>query len=267
MPGDLDKTKEWLDQQQNPDALVEQLLEALSLRGVPEDKREEIRSMITQCLEKYPELSPELINFKDHMKWLSNTDGMISLYASLKGIWLINEKETESWTIINIDWLGYEIYKVDPCRLDNADFIRKPPFHKKWLRVDVKERRNKTNFMQDETFEISRKDLEILSWKLWQWWKVPTEADFKSMLGMLGTLWKTHSGSIKYPANIDDTWDKYNECGALFMLISKIYWIILLQNGVYKAFDKYRWFRDWQLDGNWDKLNLTGQVVLLRRKN
>lgn len=269
MPGDLDTRKEVLSTEQDTDLLVDQLLQILADRWVPESEREKIRLMITQCLETHPELNDELSKFcklfKDNMKWLSNVDGMINLYKSLKEKWLIDEKETESWTIINIDWLNYEIYKLDPLKLDDADFIKKNIFNKKWSRIDVQERTNKTNFMQDETLEINRKDLEKLSWRLWQWWKVPTDADFKFILE---TLWRKYSEVIKYPVNIDDTkWDKYSECGAFFMLISKIYWIILLQDGVYKAFDNYRWFRDGQHDWLWRNLNLTGQAILIRRKD
>ena len=191
--------------------------------------------------------------FKKWIKWVSDVDSMINLYTDLKKKWLIIEKRTDVWIIFDINWLDYEIYKLNPLKLDDADFIKKDFFYKKWLRIEVQKRVNKTNFMQDETFEISRKDLENLSWRLWQWWKVPTDDDFKLILE---TLWKKYSEVIKYPANIDNTmWDKYSECGAFFMLISKIYWIILLQNGVYKLFDVYRWFRDWELDGLWNKLN------------
>lgn len=249
--------------------LVGQLLEALRGKGVPEDDCESVRETIMKLLEKSPELKDELSefckSFKENMKWISNIDGMTNLYIDLKKKWLIDEQEAAAWTIININWLNYEIYKLDPLKLDDADFIKKNIFNKKWSRIDVQERTNKTNFMQDKTFEINREHLETLSWRLWQWWKVPSDADFRFILE---TLWRKYSEVIKYPVNIDDTkWDKYNECGAFFMLISKIYWIILLQDGVYKAFDNYRWFRDGQHDGLWRNLNLTGQAILIRRKD
>ena len=227
------------------DAIIRQLSENLKDISV-----EDIDAMCDNMVETNRETSNDFKqfskerhcdDFRNKMQWVSDISGMIKLMYMLHKNGKLNKKDsTKVWE--------YDIFKI----IDNDDLNYEIGFldvNHTW-KINRKKLNNKTDFINSSTWETDQEGMKYLSTKWGEWWKIPSSTEINYIL-------ETLNAKYSKDVNMVNEQDKI----ALFMLLNNCYWQFFLKDKIFKCFDNFRWFRDY------DNNNRTGQIPVIRKKD
>lgn len=181
-------------------------------------------------------------DFRNKMQWVSDISGMIKLMYELYKNGKLNKKDSDKvWEyeickIIDINDLNYEIGFLD---VNHTWKIKRQ-------RVN-----NKTDFINSSIWETDQEGMKYLSTKWSEWWKIPSSTEINSILETLNTKYSKDVNMVNEQDRI-----------ALFMLLNNCYWQFFLQDKIFKCFDGFRWYRDYDNDNS-----RIGQILVIKEKH
>ena len=204
--------------------------------GSLEDNRETSNEFKQFCKERHCD------DFRENMQWVSDISGAIKLVYMLYKNGKLNKKDsTKAWEynisrIIDVNDLNYEIGFLDISGNKKIRHIK---------------RNNKTDFINSSVGETNQEGMEYLSIKWSEWWKIPSSTEINFILETLNTKYSKDVNMVNEQDRI-----------ALFMLLNNCYWQFFLKDKIFKCFDNFRWYRDYDNDSS-----RTGQILVIRKKS